>query len=122
MNNNFPEIAAGGVWLSENPPDHKALIAFLIPRSQIIQMSSDYVMLVIVSWGLRVIVVRLFRGPPDISSLVPIGPKYAVKWTAPLLQVQVVEVGQETPQRKESILQQSSSRRLSSSNSQGWYF
>uniref|UniRef100_A0A8C1G844 Rho guanine nucleotide exchange factor (GEF) 10-like b n=1 Tax=Cyprinus carpio TaxID=7962 RepID=A0A8C1G844_CYPCA len=37
------------------------------------------------------------KGPPDISSLVPIGPKYAVKWSAPLLQVQVVEVGQETP-------------------------
>uniref|UniRef100_A0A8C2E2W6 Rho guanine nucleotide exchange factor (GEF) 10-like b n=1 Tax=Cyprinus carpio TaxID=7962 RepID=A0A8C2E2W6_CYPCA len=31
------------------------------------------------------------KGPPDISSLVPIGPKYAVKWSAPLLQVQVVE-------------------------------
>uniref|UniRef100_A0A8C2KDT7 Rho guanine nucleotide exchange factor (GEF) 10-like b n=1 Tax=Cyprinus carpio TaxID=7962 RepID=A0A8C2KDT7_CYPCA len=40
------------------------------------------------------------KGPPDISSLVPIGPKYAVKWSAPLLQVQVVEVGQETPQPK----------------------
>uniref|UniRef100_A0A8C1BIM1 Rho guanine nucleotide exchange factor (GEF) 10-like b n=1 Tax=Cyprinus carpio carpio TaxID=630221 RepID=A0A8C1BIM1_CYPCA len=38
-----------------------------------------------------------YVGPPDISSLVPIGPKYAVKWSAPLLQVQVVEVGQETP-------------------------
>uniref|UniRef100_A0A8C2GSK0 Rho guanine nucleotide exchange factor (GEF) 10-like b n=1 Tax=Cyprinus carpio TaxID=7962 RepID=A0A8C2GSK0_CYPCA len=47
------------------------------------------------------------KGPPDISSLVPIGPKYAVKWSAPLLQVQVVEVGQETPQRKDSIYQQS---------------
>ncbi|XP_021329343.1 rho guanine nucleotide exchange factor 10-like protein isoform X4 [Danio rerio] len=62
------------------------------------------------------------KGPPDISSLVPIGPKYAVKWTAPLPQVQVVEVGQETPQRKESILQQSSNRRLSSSNPQGKLF
>uniref|UniRef100_A0A8C2B8F6 Rho guanine nucleotide exchange factor (GEF) 10-like b n=1 Tax=Cyprinus carpio TaxID=7962 RepID=A0A8C2B8F6_CYPCA len=40
------------------------------------------------------------KGPPDISSLVPIGPKYAVKWSAPLLQVQVVEVGQETPHPK----------------------
>uniref|UniRef100_A0A671NN23 Rho guanine nucleotide exchange factor 10-like protein n=1 Tax=Sinocyclocheilus anshuiensis TaxID=1608454 RepID=A0A671NN23_9TELE len=62
------------------------------------------------------------KGPPDISSLVPIGPKYAVKWSAPLLQVQVVEVGQETPQRKDSIYQQSGSKRLSSTNSQGKLF
>uniref|UniRef100_A0A671NLY6 Rho guanine nucleotide exchange factor 10-like protein n=1 Tax=Sinocyclocheilus anshuiensis TaxID=1608454 RepID=A0A671NLY6_9TELE len=62
------------------------------------------------------------KGPPDISSLVPIGPKYAVKWSAPLLQVQVVEVGQETPQCKDSIYQQSGSKRLSSTNSQGKLF
>ncbi|XP_050951772.1 rho guanine nucleotide exchange factor 10-like protein isoform X3 [Labeo rohita] len=62
------------------------------------------------------------KGPPDISSLVPIGPKYAVKWSAPLLQVQVVEVGQETPQRKDSVYQQSGSKRLSSTNSQGKLF
>uniref|UniRef100_A0A673LPX6 Rho guanine nucleotide exchange factor 10-like protein n=1 Tax=Sinocyclocheilus rhinocerous TaxID=307959 RepID=A0A673LPX6_9TELE len=62
------------------------------------------------------------KGPPDISSLVPIGPKYAVKWSAPLLQVQVVEVGQETPQRKDSIYQQSGSKRLSTTNSQGKLF
>ncbi|KTF87770.1 hypothetical protein cypCar_00013609 [Cyprinus carpio] len=62
------------------------------------------------------------KGPPDISSLVPIGPKYAVKWSAPLLQVQVVEVGQETPQHKDSIYQQSGSKRLSSTNSQGKLF
>ncbi|XP_069775092.1 rho guanine nucleotide exchange factor 10-like protein isoform X2 [Narcine bancroftii] len=35
------------------------------------------------------------KSQPDISSLVPVGPKYTVKWSAPLLQVQVVEVGQE---------------------------
>uniref|UniRef100_A0A8C2DW18 Rho guanine nucleotide exchange factor (GEF) 10-like b n=1 Tax=Cyprinus carpio TaxID=7962 RepID=A0A8C2DW18_CYPCA len=52
------------------------------------------------------------KGPPDISSLVPIGPKYAVKWSAPLLQVQVVEVGQETPQRKDSIYQTECTRKL----------
>uniref|UniRef100_A0A4W5QA69 Rho guanine nucleotide exchange factor 10 like n=1 Tax=Hucho hucho TaxID=62062 RepID=A0A4W5QA69_9TELE len=40
------------------------------------------------------------KGPPDISSLVPIGPKYTVKWSAPLLQTQVVEVGQESFQSK----------------------
>ncbi|XP_059383739.1 rho guanine nucleotide exchange factor 10-like protein [Carassius carassius] len=62
------------------------------------------------------------KGPPDISSLVPIGPKYAVKWSAPLLQVQVVEVGQETPQHKDSVYQQSGSKRLSSTNSQGKLF
>ncbi|KAK7128830.1 hypothetical protein R3I94_017160 [Phoxinus phoxinus] len=62
------------------------------------------------------------KGPPDISSLVPIGPKYAVKWSAPLLQVQVVEVGQETPQRKDSVYQHSGSKRLSSTNSQGKLF
>ncbi|XP_077070672.1 rho guanine nucleotide exchange factor 10-like protein isoform X2 [Siphateles boraxobius] len=62
------------------------------------------------------------KGPPDISSLVPIGPKYAVKWSAPLLQVQVVEVGQETPQRKDSVYQHSGSKRLSSTSSQGKLF
>ncbi|XP_046896968.1 rho guanine nucleotide exchange factor 10-like protein isoform X3 [Hypomesus transpacificus] len=41
------------------------------------------------------------KGPPDISSLVPIGPKYTVKWSAPLLQVQVVEVGQDSVQNKD---------------------
>ncbi|XP_051895399.1 rho guanine nucleotide exchange factor 10-like protein isoform X2 [Pristis pectinata] len=35
------------------------------------------------------------KSQPDIGSLVPVGPKYTVKWSAPLLQVQVVEVGQE---------------------------
>uniref|UniRef100_A0A8C7RJ72 Rho guanine nucleotide exchange factor 10 like n=1 Tax=Oncorhynchus mykiss TaxID=8022 RepID=A0A8C7RJ72_ONCMY len=38
------------------------------------------------------------KGPLDISSLVPVGPKYTMKWSAPLLQVQVVEVGQEASQ------------------------
>ncbi|XP_041062697.1 rho guanine nucleotide exchange factor 10-like protein isoform X3 [Carcharodon carcharias] len=35
------------------------------------------------------------KGQPDIGSLVPVGPKYTVKWSTPLLQVQVVEVGLE---------------------------
>ncbi|XP_067873551.1 rho guanine nucleotide exchange factor 10-like protein isoform X1 [Heterodontus francisci] len=35
------------------------------------------------------------KGQPDIGSLVPVGPKYTVKWSIPLLQVQVVEVGLE---------------------------
>ncbi|CAJ1055205.1 rho guanine nucleotide exchange factor 10-like protein isoform X2 [Xyrichtys novacula] len=43
------------------------------------------------------------KGPPDISSLVPVGPKYTVKWCAPLLQSQVVEVGQDSLQNKEGV-------------------
>ncbi|XP_075293689.1 rho guanine nucleotide exchange factor 10-like protein isoform X7 [Opisthocomus hoazin] len=35
-------------------------------------------------------------GQLEISSLVPLGPKYVVKWSTALLQVQVVEVGQES--------------------------
>ncbi|XP_042743628.1 rho guanine nucleotide exchange factor 10-like protein isoform X6 [Lagopus leucura] len=37
-----------------------------------------------------------FRGQLEISSLVPLGPKYVVKWSTALPQVQVVEVGQES--------------------------
>ncbi|XP_053096836.1 rho guanine nucleotide exchange factor 10-like protein isoform X4 [Pangasianodon hypophthalmus] len=62
------------------------------------------------------------RGLPDISSLVPAGPKYMVKWTAPLQQVQVVEVGQENSQNHDSVYQSSGSKRLSSANSQGKLF
>uniref|UniRef100_A0A3B4CNF0 DH domain-containing protein n=1 Tax=Pygocentrus nattereri TaxID=42514 RepID=A0A3B4CNF0_PYGNA len=62
------------------------------------------------------------KGPPDISSLVPIGPKYTVKWSAPLQQVQVVEVGQENPQNNDSVFQPSGTKRLSSVNSQGKLF
>lgn len=51
------------------------------------------------------------RGPPDISSLVPVGPKYTMKWSAPLQQVQVVEVGQEGPQSKDTLFQQSGAKR-----------
>ncbi|NXX94389.1 ARGAL protein, partial [Centropus bengalensis] len=36
-----------------------------------------------------------FKGQLEISSLVPLGPKYVVKWSTSLPQVQVVEVGQE---------------------------
>ncbi|KAJ8257576.1 hypothetical protein GJAV_G00187170 [Gymnothorax javanicus] len=57
------------------------------------------------------------KGPPDISSLVPVGPKYTMKWSAPLLQVQVVEVGQENSQSKETLFQHCGSKRLSSSGS-----
>ncbi|XP_049327660.1 rho guanine nucleotide exchange factor 10-like protein isoform X2 [Astyanax mexicanus] len=51
------------------------------------------------------------KGPPDISSLVPIGPKYSMKWSAPLMQVQVVEVGQEVSQSKEVPFQTGGVRR-----------
>ncbi|KAL2090467.1 hypothetical protein ACEWY4_012730 [Coilia grayii] len=50
------------------------------------------------------------KGPPDISSLVPVGPKYTMKWSAPLLQVQVVEVGQESAQ--DTLFQTSGAKRL----------
>ncbi|XP_061113607.1 rho guanine nucleotide exchange factor 10-like protein isoform X3 [Conger conger] len=59
------------------------------------------------------------KGPPDISSLVPVGPKYVMKWSAPLLQVQVVEVGQENSQSKETLFQQCGAKRLSSSSVSG---
>uniref|UniRef100_A0A8C2MVN6 Rho guanine nucleotide exchange factor 10-like n=1 Tax=Cricetulus griseus TaxID=10029 RepID=A0A8C2MVN6_CRIGR len=36
-----------------------------------------------------------FKGQLEISSLVPLGPKYVVKWNTALPQVQVVEVGQD---------------------------
>ncbi|XP_034977117.2 rho guanine nucleotide exchange factor 10-like protein isoform X4 [Zootoca vivipara] len=36
------------------------------------------------------------RGQLEISTLVPLGPKYIVKWNAALPQVQVLEVGQES--------------------------
>ncbi|KAL6482894.1 hypothetical protein MHYP_G00077660 [Metynnis hypsauchen] len=62
------------------------------------------------------------KGPPDISSLVPVGPKYTVKWCAPLQQVQVVEVGQENPQKNDSVFQPSGTKRLSSVSSQGKLF
>ncbi|KAG7224341.1 hypothetical protein INR49_004648 [Caranx melampygus] len=54
------------------------------------------------------------KGPPDISSLVPVGPKYSVKWFAPLLQTQVVEVGQDSLQSRDSV---GTSRRHSSISS-----
>uniref|UniRef100_A0A669DBP1 Rho guanine nucleotide exchange factor 10 like n=1 Tax=Oreochromis niloticus TaxID=8128 RepID=A0A669DBP1_ORENI len=41
------------------------------------------------------------KGPPDINTLVPVGPKYTVKWSASLLQTQVVEVGQDSLQGKD---------------------
>ncbi|XP_053725045.1 rho guanine nucleotide exchange factor 10-like protein isoform X1 [Synchiropus splendidus] len=51
------------------------------------------------------------KGSPDISSLVPVGPKYTMKWSAPLQHVQVVEVGQEGSQSKDTIFQQGGTKR-----------
>ncbi|XP_058229457.1 rho guanine nucleotide exchange factor 10-like protein isoform X2 [Hemibagrus wyckioides] len=53
------------------------------------------------------------KGPPDISSLVPVGPKYTMKWSAPLMQVQVVEVG------KDALIQQGGVKRSGSSSTPG---
>ncbi|XP_055978548.1 rho guanine nucleotide exchange factor 10-like protein isoform X2 [Sorex fumeus] len=46
-----------------------------------------------------------FKGQLEISSLVPLGPKYVVKWNTALPQVQVVEVGQEgSSYEKDNVL------------------
>ncbi|XP_051531164.1 rho guanine nucleotide exchange factor 10-like protein [Myxocyprinus asiaticus] len=59
------------------------------------------------------------KGPPDISSLVPVGPKYTMKWSAPLQQVQVVEVGQEGSQRKDMLYQLGGIKRPGGSSGAG---
>ncbi|XP_043917752.1 rho guanine nucleotide exchange factor 10-like protein isoform X2 [Protopterus annectens] len=58
------------------------------------------------------------KGQPDISSLVPLGPRYIVKWSLPLSQTQVVEVGQEgNGYDKETLLiQHHSSKKVMASN------
>ncbi|XP_074538407.1 rho guanine nucleotide exchange factor 10-like protein [Halichoeres trimaculatus] len=60
------------------------------------------------------------KGPPDLSSLVPVGPKYTVKWCAPLLQTQVVEVGQDSLQNREGVV--SVRRHNSTSSTSGKVF
>ncbi|XP_017160124.1 rho guanine nucleotide exchange factor 10-like protein [Poecilia reticulata] len=59
------------------------------------------------------------KGPPDISSLVPVGPKYTMKWSATLQHVQVVEVGQENSQSKDTLFQQSGTKRPSGACNSG---
>ncbi|XP_067244122.1 rho guanine nucleotide exchange factor 10-like protein isoform X3 [Chanodichthys erythropterus] len=59
------------------------------------------------------------KGPPDISSLVPVGPKYTLKWSAPLQQVQVVEVGQEGSQTKDTLYQLGGVKRSGGSSGPG---
>ncbi|XP_031760708.1 rho guanine nucleotide exchange factor 10-like protein isoform X5 [Xenopus tropicalis] len=36
-----------------------------------------------------------FKGQPDIGNLVPLGPRYVLKWNTPLAQIYVAELGQE---------------------------
>ncbi|KAK5611280.1 guanine nucleotide exchange factor 10-like protein [Crenichthys baileyi] len=62
------------------------------------------------------------KGPPDISSLVPVGPKYTMKWSAPLQHVQVVEVGQENSQNKDTLFLQSGAKRASGACNSGKAF
>ncbi|XP_043107606.1 rho guanine nucleotide exchange factor 10-like [Puntigrus tetrazona] len=62
------------------------------------------------------------KGPPDISSLVPVGPKYTLKWSAPLQQVQVVEVGQEGSQTKDTLYQLGGLKRSGGSSGSGSIF
>ncbi|KAM4741361.1 rho guanine nucleotide exchange factor 10-like protein isoform 3-T3 [Anableps anableps] len=59
------------------------------------------------------------KGPPDISSLVPVGPKYTMKWSAPLQHIQVVEVGQENSQSKDTLFQLSGTKRPSGACNSG---
>eukprot|EP00062_Callorhinchus_milii_P012687 gi/632960267/ref/XP_007896095.1/ PREDICTED: rho guanine nucleotide exchange factor 10-like protein [Callorhinchus milii] len=58
------------------------------------------------------------KGQPDIGSLVPVGPKYTVKWSTSLPQVQVVEVGQEGKSYEKDmiIFQHPGSKRASSTS------
>lgn len=59
------------------------------------------------------------RGQLEISSLVPLGPKYVVKWNTALPQVQVVEVGQEGGSYdKDSVLIQHAGAKKSSATGQ----
>ncbi|KAA0707632.1 Rho guanine nucleotide exchange factor 10-like protein [Triplophysa tibetana] len=59
------------------------------------------------------------KGPPDISSLVPVGPKYSMKWSSPLQLVQVVEVGQEGSQSKDTLYQLGGVKRSGGSSGAG---
>ncbi|XP_070314885.1 rho guanine nucleotide exchange factor 10-like protein isoform X3 [Odocoileus virginianus] len=60
-----------------------------------------------------------FKGQLEISSLVPLGPKYVVKWNTALPQVQVVEVGQEGgPCDKDNVLIQHAGAKKASAASQ----
>nr|XP_014344005.1 PREDICTED: rho guanine nucleotide exchange factor 10-like protein [Latimeria chalumnae] len=59
------------------------------------------------------------KGQADINSLVPLGPKYAVKWSVPLQQVQVVEVGQEGSNlEKDAYVQQHGGKKPTASGLQ----
>ncbi|XP_016345350.1 rho guanine nucleotide exchange factor 10-like protein isoform X2 [Sinocyclocheilus anshuiensis] len=62
------------------------------------------------------------KGPPDISSLVPVGPKYTLKWSDTLQQVQVVEVGQEGSQTKDTLYQLRGVKRSGGSSGSGSVF
>uniref|UniRef100_A0A674K3F5 Rho guanine nucleotide exchange factor 10-like protein n=1 Tax=Terrapene triunguis TaxID=2587831 RepID=A0A674K3F5_9SAUR len=59
-----------------------------------------------------------FKGQLEISSLVPLGPKYVVKWNTALPQVQVVEVGQEnsTYDKDNVVIQNAGAKKHASAN------
>ncbi|XP_030078163.1 rho guanine nucleotide exchange factor 10-like protein isoform X3 [Microcaecilia unicolor] len=60
-----------------------------------------------------------FKGQLDISSLVPLGPRYLLKWSASLPQVQVLEVGQDSnAYEKENISEKSTGTKKPSSSGQ----
>ncbi|XP_073874695.1 rho guanine nucleotide exchange factor 10-like protein isoform X9 [Macaca fascicularis] len=58
-----------------------------------------------------------FKGQLEISSLVPLGPKYVVKWNTALPQVQVVEVGQDggTYDKDNVLIQHAGAKKASTS-------
>lgn len=51
------------------------------------------------------------RGQLEISSLVPLGPKYVVKWNTALPQVQVVEVGQDGGDKDNVLIQHAGAKK-----------
>ncbi|KAG8431469.1 hypothetical protein GDO86_018618 [Hymenochirus boettgeri] len=60
-----------------------------------------------------------FKGQPDIGSLVPLGPRYVLKWNTPLSQIHVAELGQEgNACDKEALTGQQTSVRRQSTPSQ----
>ncbi|XP_040182993.1 rho guanine nucleotide exchange factor 10-like protein isoform X3 [Rana temporaria] len=61
-----------------------------------------------------------FKGQPDIGNLVPLGPRYVLKWNAALFQLHVAEFGQEgnVLEKETATSQQSTSKKQSPSAGQ----
>ncbi|XP_018428706.1 PREDICTED: rho guanine nucleotide exchange factor 10-like protein [Nanorana parkeri] len=61
-----------------------------------------------------------FKGQPDIGNLVPLGPRYVLKWNGALSQLHVAEFGQEenVPEKEAATSQQSAGKKQSPSAGQ----